>query len=215
MTDALDVAAVRAALLGACDRLLEARADLTALDAAAGDGDLGESLAIGADGIRATLAAEPGLADVGAVLTAAGTALSRSAPSTFGTLLGMAWRDAGRALKGEPRLTGAGVVTLLTAMEAGVARRGEVTTGQRTVLDAIAASREHAEKAAGGGATAALTAAAEGAREGADRTAGMRPQVGRAGWIAERAMGWPDAGATAWAVIAEALAANGHRGKTP
>ena len=200
----LDTERLRAGVLSACARVLAARAELTSLDAAAGDGDLGESLAIGFAAVAKELRdGEAG--DAGAVLLRAGTALSRSAPSTFGTLLGMAWRDAGRALAGHTELTAADVVRALDVMAAGVARRGDVGPGQRTVLDGLLASRDRAA-AAGADAFAALAAAADGARAGAEATASMRPQVGRAGWIGERAQGRPDAGASAWAVIADGIA---------
>ncbi|WP_432828618.1 DAK2 domain-containing protein [Dactylosporangium sp. CA-092794] len=191
----VDAARLRAGMLSACARVRDARAELTALDAAAGDGDLGESLVIGFAAVERELAGDVP-SDAGAVLLRAGTALSRSAPSTFGTLLGMAWRDAGRALAGRPALTGAEVTEMFDVMAAGVARRGEVSAGQRTVLDALLASRDRARDAGGDGFTA-LRAAADGARAGAEATASMRPQVGRAGWIGERAQGRPDAGASA------------------
>ncbi|MFD0744741.1 DAK2 domain-containing protein [Phytohabitans flavus] len=205
----LDTTRLRAGLLNACARVLDARAELTALDAAAGDGDLGESLAIGFAAVEKELAGDEA-GDAGALLLRAGGALSRAAPSTFGTLLGMAWRDAGRALAGRTELAAADVVGALDVMAAGVARRGGVHAGQRTVLDGLLASRDRAG-AAGDDPIAALRAAADGARAGAEATASMRPQVGRAGWIGERAQGRPDAGASAWAVIAGAIAAGAER----
>jgi phosphoenolpyruvate---glycerone phosphotransferase subunit DhaL len=193
------------AFLRSCASVRAARAELTALDAAAGDGDLGESLAIGVAAIERDLgAAEP--ADVGDVLRRAGTSLSTAAPSTFGTLLGMALRDAGRALSDRTELSPVEVRLMLDAMVAGVQRRGEVQAGQRTVLDGLLASREALEGSGATGTAAALRAVARGARGGAAATASMRAQVGRAGWIGERAEGRPDAGAQAWAVFATGLA---------
>jgi hypothetical protein len=52
---------------------------------------------------------------------------------------------------------------------------------------------------------------AAGAADGAAATAGMKPRVGRAGWVGERAHGLVDAGAAAWAVIAGALAGDDTR----
>lgn len=193
------------AFVRACERIRAARAELTALDAAAGDGDLGESLALGFAAVERDLT-ESASADVGEVLRRVGTSLSTAAPSTFGTLFGMALRDAGRALAGSPQLSPADVRAVLDAMAAGVGRRGEVHAGQRTVLDGLIASREALDKAEATTTDAALRAAAQGARDGALATASMRAQVGRAGWIGERAEGRPDAGARAWAVIAAGLA---------
>jgi hypothetical protein len=50
------------------------------------------------------------------------------------------------------------------------------------------------------------SAAAGAAALDADQTAEMEPQVGRAGWIGERARGAPDAGAVAWAIFLSGLA---------
>lgn len=193
------------AIRRSCASVRTARAELTALDAAAGDGDLGESLAIGVAAIERDLD-DPEPADVGDVLRRAGTALSTAAPSTFGTLVGMALRDAGRALADRAEFVPADVARMLDAMVAGVQRRGEVQAGQRTVLDGLLASREELERTAPAGTVAAMQAVARGAQDGAAATASMRAQVGRAGWIGERAEGRPDAGAQAWAVIAAGMA---------
>lgn len=193
------------AIRRSCASVRAARSELTALDAAAGDGDLGESLAIGVAAIERDLDdAEP--VDVGDVLRRTGTSLSTAAPSTFGTLLGMALRDAGRALADRAEFAPADVARMLDAMVAGVQRRGEVQAGQRTVLDGLLASRDELERSTPAGTAAAMQAVARGARAGAEATASMRAQVGRAGWIGERAEGRPDAGAQAWAVIATGMA---------
>lgn len=207
MPSALDAASVLAVLRGACAPVIAAHAELSRLDAVAGDGDLGESLAAGYTALEKVLAEASSEVGISGLLRLQGTTISRAAPSTLGTLLGMAWRDAGAAVGDAAALDSAGVVRLLQAMADGVARRGQVEAGQRTVLDGLLASVAAASQAASGDEVVATwRAAAEGARAGADATAAMRPQVGRAGWIGERAQGHPDAGATAWAVIAEAMA---------
>jgi len=202
----IEASELRARLLRACTQVLAARQRLSALDGAAGDGDLGESLAIGFGAIERALGEAPSEVDIGELLTLTGRTLSAAAPSTFGTLLGLAWRDAGRALAGRSVLDAEDVARMLEAMAGGVAKRGNVTVGQRTVLDALDASHRAALGSGVATAADALNAAADGAAEGAAATAAMRPQVGRAGWIADRAMGHPDAGATAWAVIAAGIA---------
>lgn len=209
MSRALEADAFRARMLAVSPAIGVHRQALNALDAKAGDGDIGESLAIGFAAIAEALAVEPGT--VGDDLRVAGTVLGRSAPSTFGTLVGMAFRDAGKALADRTELSGADVVSLLDAMADGVARRGEVGPGDRTVLDALLAARERARSSQVDGADAALRAMAVGAAEGATATAGMRPKVGRAGWVGARAHGVVDAGAAAWAVIAGALADDDSR----
>jgi dihydroxyacetone kinase len=201
----LDAATFRRRLVAVSAAIGETRQALNALDAQAGDGDIGESLSIGFAAIAEALEhADP--APVGGDLREAGTVLGRAAPSSFGTLVGMALRDAGKVLADRPELSAADVVALLDAMAQGVARRGEVGAGDRTVLDALLAARDATAAAPPDDADAALRAMAAGAVGGALATAEMRPRVGRAGWVGDRAHGIVDAGAAAWAVIAGALA---------
>lgn len=206
---ALSAEALRRALLHVCSEVTSERDRLSQLDGAAGDGDLGETMAIGFGKAAERLAtADPG--DIGRLLAVLGTTLSREAPSTFGTLLGLGLRDAAKQVAGRGELAPSDYIALLNTLADNVAARGQVAAGQRTMLDAILAARDAgATRAAQPEATIAdvLSAAAEGAAEGAAATAGMVPQVGRAGWIGERVKGSPDAGATAIAVILTALSA--------
>jgi dihydroxyacetone kinase-like protein len=202
------VAVLQEALLHVCERVIQQRGELSRLDAVAGDGDLGESLATGFTALAERLQSGGPLADVGQLLALAGTVLSREAPSTFGTLLGLGLRDAARVTRENPEFSPAGVIQVLDTLADGVARRGQVVAGQRTVLDAIVAARDAAAACAqdpAAGTPAVLGAAAQGACRGAEATAHMLPQVGRAGWIGERAAGHADAGATAFAVLVTAL----------
>ena len=201
-------ARLRSALLHVCSKVTACSAELSRLDGVAGDGDLGQTLAVGLGAMAGKLAAaQP--ADVGEVLTLAGATLSRAAPSTFGTLLGLGLRAAGRQASGSPDLDAAGFVAILTTLADTISARGQVTPGQRTMLDAILAARLAAERAAaepGAPLPAVLRAAAGGSADGAAATAAMRPAVGRAGWIGDRVIGSPDAGATAITMILAALA---------
>ena len=53
---------------------------------------------------------------------------------------------------------------------------------------------------------AALRAGAEAASRFADTSASMAPKTGRASWMAERALGHPDAGCQALAIALQAVA---------
>jgi dihydroxyacetone kinase len=190
---------VRRGLLGACAAVIVASSVLSALDALAGDGDLGVSMEIGFTALQDALAEQGGL-DIGALLTVTGATIGRAAPSTLGTLLGMAFTDAGRVSAGMREIDGPGIVKILHVLSAGVMRRGRVEAGQRTIADAMVTSCEDAAQA-GDDPVAALREAAAGAARGAHATAEMAPSVGRAVWVGDRARGSPDAGATAWAVL--------------
>lgn len=203
----LGAGALAARFAAAADHVVAARDELCALDAVAGDGDLGVTLATGFTAVRSLVAASPS-GDAGELLVAVGRELGRKAPSTIGTLISIALVRAGVALRGKRELAAGDVATMLEVAAAAVRERGHVQTGQRTVLDAIAASADEARRAstAGQNAVEVLELAAAAARSGADSTVAMEPVVGRAGWLKERARGHADAGATAWAIFLGGLA---------
>jgi dihydroxyacetone kinase len=188
-------------------RVCAARDELCALDAAAGDGDLGATLETGFTHLDLWLR-DSHEEDIGALLFGYGAQLARTAPSTIGTLLATAYMRAGKQVTGLVELDGAHIALLLEAAANGVAERGRAEAGQRTILDAMFPSSTAAAEAAdrGGDALETLRAAATGARAGADATAEMEPQRGRAGWIKDRARGFEDAGAVAWAIYLDGLA---------
>ena len=198
----------RGALLLAGDRVCAARDELCALDAAAGDGDLGTTLSKGFTAAHGPVEAWAGDPDCGAVLTELGRVLAREAPSTMGTLLATAFMSAGRSVAGNAELDAERVALILRSAADTVAERGRAVPGQRTVVDALEPAAAAAEKAvsAGDEPSQVLQAAANAAHEGAAATAGMEPAHGRAAWIGERAAGRPDGGAFAWSVYLTGLA---------
>lgn len=207
--------AFRAGLASAGERVRSARAELCALDAVAGDGDLGVTLATGFEHVGKALEAL-GEADAGAMLSKTGAELARSAPSTMGTLLATAFLRAGKAVTGVPVLEARHIAELLQAAAVGVEDRGKAKAGERTVLDAMypAAAAAADACAAGEAAVSALTAAAAAASAGAESTSSMEPRHGRSAWLRERARGTKDAGAVAWAIYLTGLAA-GCEGPAP
>ena len=185
----------------------EAREELCALDAAAGDGDLGTTLATGFGHVRAALDARPE-GGPGALLSGTGSELARRAPSTMGTLLAFGFLRAGTALGGVEELLTEHVATMLEAATSAIGERGGAKVGERTVLDAMqpAAAAAAAAAAAGDDPYEALAAAATAAKGGAEATMRMEPRHGRALWIQDRARGGKDAGAAAWAIYLGGLA---------
>ncbi|HEU5421576.1 MAG TPA: DAK2 domain-containing protein, partial [Streptosporangiaceae bacterium] len=169
-------------------------------------------------------------------LRALGMELARVAPSTSGTLFARGLLQASRAAAagtGAVSAAGSGVsggagssaegeagaeagpsqialaATLVLAAIEGIQKAGKAQPGDRTMLDALVPATQALQEAAARGDSpqAAAAAAAQAAREGAEATKDLEPKVGRASWIAERAMGNVDAGARAIAVIATAVAA--------
>ncbi|WP_298966406.1 dihydroxyacetone kinase family protein [uncultured Methylobacterium sp.] len=194
----------RAALAAVAAALRADEARLADLDGRAGDGDLGASM------VRAAEAIE-GLPDSAwtspvATLAGLGDALRRSIGGSSGPFYATALLRASRRLGDEPDL-GEWAAAFEEAVAA-IADLGGARPGDRTMLDALhpAAGAFRAAVAAGRNARDALAAAADAAEAGAAATAGMTPRLGRASYLGERAVGVPDAGASAVATWLRALA---------
>lgn len=205
MREALDAKELRAALIQVCDAVVAARDQLCDLDAVAGDGDLGVTLARGFGSVRIVLDGG-GAPTVSATLLAVGTELGRTAPSTLGSLLAASFKKCASDVQGVEFVDSVAFVRILRCASAVVRTRGGVERGERTVVDAMEAAIAAAQEVVDQGLPTTLQAAARGAEAGAAATADMPPVVGRAAWIGDRVRGTPDAGAVAWALILRTLA---------
>lgn len=167
------------------------REEFTALDSAAGDGDLGVTAGKIAAGMRVALA-EPGQS-VRQLVLSLGKEVSKSAPSTFGTLYASGFLAAGLSFSDDDEPLRQLDNGLRAALEK-IAERGKSEEGQRTLLDALGPAARAVSSAPD--VLSAVHAAAHAAAGGVEATKDMTPQHGRAGWIGERAKGIADAGAT-------------------
>lgn len=212
--------AVAAADEGALRALLAAWAAagprLTALDAAAGDGDMGVTLARGVAAVTAALDARHIRLDHPPTACATAAAVVDDAMGgTSGGLLSLALEAAagasaaparGRASPGaSPRPSRPGAAwswsAALVDAAAAVEAAGGARPGDRTAVDAL---RPAADALAAGRGVAAAAAAA---RSGAGATARMETaRAGRAAYVVEVG-GFEDAGAEAVALAFEAVAA--------
>ena len=204
MTDGL-----RAAILAAADATDAARGELGALDGAAGDGDHGMTMSIGARNVRRRLEALPDDASDAELVRAAAAAMT-GVGGAIGPLYGAALSAIATELD-SPEV-GAPVSTLrkaAEAAEAAIVRLGHAAVGDKTVLDALHPLVEslRASEAAGGPLGEALEAAVAAADAGVMETAAMVARIGRASRLGERSRGQPDAGARSFAIIVRALAA--------
>ncbi|SFK52288.1 dihydroxyacetone kinase family protein [Falsiroseomonas stagni] len=194
-------AAIRDAVLAVATALEGAEARLTALDAATGDGDLGLSLARGAAALRAL--PDGAFADAPTVLTAMAAALRRAIAGSSGPFYATALLRAARALPAQP--APADWAAALEAAVEAISGLGGARPGDRTMLDALHPAALAFRAALPGGGAAALAAAARAAEAGAAATAAMRPRLGRASYLGDRALGHTDAGAAAIAAWMAAL----------
>ena len=178
-----------------CEKLIALEEPLNTLDARAGDGDTGSTVATGARSVLDRIDALP-LADRAATLAAIGETLGISMGGSSGVLLSIFFTAASQSL-------GAGA-SLSKALLAGLERMtfyGGAKVGDRTMVDAL----EPALKALD---TSGLEAAAKAARQGADATTAMqKAKAGRSAYIGRQLDGVADPGAYAVAEVFAAVAA--------
>jgi phosphoenolpyruvate---glycerone phosphotransferase subunit DhaL len=177
------------------------------LDAVAGDGDFGYSLA---RGFEIVLAEWDGYdrSDLGTFLQKVATTMSGRIGGTSGPIWGTAFLRAAIVAKGKQELAPDDVVAMLRAAVAGIQKRGGAELGDKTLLDALVPLTDALEADLASGTDAADIArhVATVARAAADDTSRLEARRGRASYTGERSIGSPDPGAVAVAVLAERVA---------
>jgi dihydroxyacetone kinase-like protein len=174
------------------------------LDAAAGDGDFGYSLARGFE-IVVSDWDELDRSSSGTLLKKTAIILTKRIGGTSGPIWGTAFLRAGSTLGDNPDPTGEDVVAALRASIEGIKQRGNADLGDKTLLDALSPAVDELEAALPEGSIVAIGRAAKVARSSAEATTGMLAQRGRASYTGDRSRDSPDAGAVAVAVLFEAV----------
>lgn len=178
-----------AAVLAAWARAFEDQRDeLTRLDQLAGDGDFGDNLASGLDRSRRR----------GGTLTGAAGAFLDEVGGSSGPLLGLLLGELAPVVR-----RGAQPEDLGAALQRGaqaVTRVGGAEVGDRTFLDALVPAAEALLVGR------SLDDAARAAADGATATAQLVGRRGRSRYLGERALGSPDPGAAAVALLVGSLA---------
>ncbi|MEV7213415.1 dihydroxyacetone kinase subunit DhaL [Kitasatospora cineracea] len=217
--DTLDTALAEAWIRAAAAAVGRAEEQLTALDAAIGDGDHGSNLRRGFTAVLTALDdAGPGGPDrsgdeggggfdsAGALLRTVGSTLLAKVGGASGPLYGQAFRVAGAELP--PDAGPAACADALAAGLAAVRALGGAEPGDKTMVDALAPAVDALRSAAEAGATlaGAAAAAADAAEQGARATTPLQARRGRASYLGPRSVGHQDPGATSAALIVRALA---------
>jgi phosphoenolpyruvate---glycerone phosphotransferase subunit DhaL len=199
---------LKACALAAADAVEASRDELCRLDAGAGDGDHGVTMALAAQAVRQAVATSPDVSDqelVTKIALAMGSVGGACGPIYASGLLAIATTVRGRP---DGSLTVARMLDFAEAAEQAIAALGHARPGDKTILDAldpvVRALRDARESGQSVG--EALIVAAAAAREGTAATAAMIASAGRASRLGERSRGLPDPGASSLAVIMDALA---------
>ena len=207
MRSTLTPADVRQVLLAAAGAMIGSEARLNALDAAIGDGDHGITMRLGFECIRTRLAAFDDDAGFQEIFTESGRAFLGATGGAIGVIFGKCLMSAGAALRGCEEFGAPELKTMLSAMETGIQQAGKARPGDKTILDAVDAAREAADRSADAGHELgeALENAAAAAETAALETADLICRAGRASRLGERALGHPDPGATSFAIFMRAF----------
>ncbi|MEK1890311.1 MAG: dihydroxyacetone kinase subunit DhaK [Phyllobacterium sp.] len=195
-------AEVEAIIAAICGALIALEPELNRLDARAGDGDTGSTVAAGARGVLARLESLP-LADKAATFAAIGSILATSMGGSSGVLLSIFFIAASKSMAAAGNLPEA----LLSGLDR-MTFYGGAEPGDRTMVDALDPAL-HALAASG------IDDAAFAANAGAKATSTMtKARAGRASYVGERDLDGvidPGAAAVAAAFVAAAAAIARHK----
>ena len=177
-----------------CEVLINAEAELNALDAKSGDGDTGSTVTSAAKSLLAKLGQLP-LAEQPQLFRSIGQELGESMGGSFGVLMAIFFTAAGEA-----SAKGCSIQESLQAGLSRVKQVGGAQLGDRTMIDALEPALNLLSEGMGPAATAA--------REGANATATItQAKAGRASYVsADSLSGHNDPGAEAVAILFEKLA---------
>lgn len=184
--------------------LRAAEAELTRLDNAVGDGDLGISMTRGSDAVEAVFDTLD-LDHPARALEQISSILRRWLAGTSGPLYSMLTLRAASSLAGEASVDDpAAWGRALKAGCEGIMQLGGASPGDRTMLDALVPAAE-AFAAAEGDIGARIAAMHQAALAGVEATKSMQPKRGRSTYMGDRTAGHPDPGAVAVTVWMGAL----------
>ena len=185
----------------------ENQQQLTALDSAVGDGDLGISWERGFTAVQAELSANPP-ADLRSAFQNVATVLIRTMGGTSGPLVGTFFLRAGAACAGKSELAPADVVALFQAGADGIQQRGKAALGDKTMLDALLPAVDEMRGAleAGSGLSEILERGRAAAEAGMQATKTMQARKGRGSYLGDRSVGHQDPGATAAHLLVQTAA---------
>ncbi len=202
MADSVSTADLARWMHAFAELVTEHKDNLTALDAAIGDGDHGANMD---RGMRAAVAAidEAAPDTPRALFTKLGMTVVSTVGGASGPLFGTLFLRLGSALGDSIDVSPTEFAAALRAGLDGVVARGKAEPGDKTMLDALAPAVTALESAAAAGTprSEALRLALSAAEQGRDATTPMQARKGRASYLGARSVGHQDPGATSAALL--------------
>jgi len=167
------------------------------LDSKLGDGDIGLSMSKGFQYLSENLE-ELNQHDIGGSFIKSGLIIADKAPSTIGALVGSAFMEGGKSIKGKSEITSKELAIFFNSMNHGIKQRGNAKQGDKTILDAmIPASKTFSECVEKGEfLNIAIEKACKSAENGMNDTIRLQSKFGRASRYLEDSIGLQDPGAT-------------------
>ena len=184
------------------DIIIENEVYFCELDSVAGDGDFGMSVAKGFRVVKEQWDEIP-KEEIGDFLKECSMIITEHCGGASGPIWGSAFRAAAKYAKGKTELNLGELAELLQSAVEGIQKRGGAKLGDKTLLDALIPAAEALKASAEAGETmvVAMKKSAEAAVLGAEKTKEMVASRGRASYVGERSINFPDAGAMAIGVI--------------
>ena len=181
---------------------------LTALDAAIGDGDHGINMERGMSAVLVKVDDAGEEQDIGALLKTVGMTLVSTVGGAGGPLYGTLFLQMGTVLAGRTELGSDDWAAALDAAITGVQAHGKAEPADKTMIDALIPGRDAFRAALAEGATfeQALRRSADAAGQGMRDTVPLVARKGRASYLGERSAGHQDPGATSSHLLLEAAA---------
>lgn len=184
-----------------CGTVLRNEIYFCELDALAGDGDFGNSLAAGFRVIEQDL---PTLdkSSINSFLLKISMIISKHTGGSSGPLWGTAFMRAAMIAKDKSVLTLEDLEKIVQAAIEGIQARGGAQPGDKTLIDSLIPVRDAiAKHKAGGDTTAALRDATKDAEDAAETAKSWVAKRGRQQFTGDRSSGTPDPGMVAIATI--------------
>jgi len=193
-------------VLNMADIIIENEVYFCELDSVAGDGDFGMSIAKGFKQLKQDWDDIP-QEDIGAFLKGCGMIITEYCGGASGPIWGSAFRSAAKYATGKSDLNLSELAAMMQSAVEGIQKRGGAKLGDKTLLDALIPSTESLSASADKNENIldAMRKSAEAAVAGAEKTKQMVATKGRASYVGERSLNYPDAGAVAIGVIFTAI----------
>ncbi len=191
-----------------CDIIIENEVPFCELDSAAGDGDFGMSLAKGFKVVKEEFA-NHSRDDIGAFLKDCGMIITEHCGGASGPIWGSGFRAMGKYAAGKSTINLVELAEMVQSSIDAVQKRGGAKLGDKTLLDALIPATESLKASGAASETfaVALAKSADAAVAGGEATKLIAATKGRASYVGDRSISFPDAGATAIGIIFKRLLA--------